>query len=480
MTAQNEPDSPLDWSKFDKHLSQLQNRTTKRDLELDTIGVLISRGPIDVHASPDTNLCAFLTACGVAGKTGKVHPNYPTECAEALADPRFPKHPMMSMPSDMAAWKDFVKAAVRRYGVSGDYVFDDLIRPLRIWQLGPEYPRIWCWHENQVTNVSESPGEDFVYLAQQTREAILEVDPEAVVKMPGIASETAMELALEAGLLAGPQKIGGEVYESVDALIAKRSEALARHHRFVDPVLRSDVFDIADIHLYGSHATTPQRVGWLRANLHSPDVPIWTGEGGGPHPGFDEDLRSIFGQPCSATYSMTVEQEFDNALFVPKYYLSALAAGVDVLAWAIVGHYDTWGCTFGDLALLNHDKESPSTDRTPRPSYFAFQSLSELIGVGTVIRDISPEPSVKAYRVDTPSSPGPLYAVWTNEAPRESYDLAALIGQSPAGAVRVFRLPNKSGEKGCVALEESPQSLRLEPTPKLVGFGCDQDCCAVP
>ena len=461
IQAQNTYDDPVDPTVYRNGFERLDG------FDLTFIGVLNSRGPFD-QVTPDENWCAFLQMCAVY--QNRLDDNeitleqVPQDCQDHAGEILPEGHAQIYLPADIEAWRDYVRSVVQYYGV--DATTNGLEQAIRIWQLGLEYPRIWCWDES-YTHLGNA-ADDFVYLMQQTREAILEVDPDALLMMPGIAAEANIMLAMDAGFLEGPVMVDGEMV-SIETIRTEGAQALANNHALIDPLVESTTYDIGDIHLYGNYAAIPERAAWLRSLMPS-DLPIWAGEGGGPDPHLDTDWRAESGVDCDdeGDWVLDNDQMSVNAAYVTKYYLNGLAGGVDVLCWSLTAHYLNWGCRFGDMALLTNDRQ-------PRPSYYVFKELAQLIDIGSTVVDHS-QSNVELYCIDSLARSEAFYVLW-NDSETVTLDVTQVIPALADASVDVFRLATSVGEMGEIALDEQLTAFSVNSTPRFIRVECSVDCC---
>jgi hypothetical protein len=432
------PDSPLDFAFFDNNVAQIQ------EADLEIVGILTPKGPLERAITPDESQCAFEFKCFKLAENGIILP----ECEDYTPDQE-----RMYRPTDMNAWGLFVRAVVERYDGDGIEDMPGLTRPVRVWQLGNEYPRVWCSYDAE-------PGADFTDLMRQTWAFVAEADPGATFVIPGIATDRGLILALADGYLGdGPIVIRGRETTRQEVL---QWEGLPGLRELVETVLRTGEFDIAEIHLYGLYGLIPERLTWLRDQLsHNENfvdsqqntVPVWVLEGGGPFAPTGETFR----QPEDPPTEPNEELIRENASYVSKYYLTGIAHNAEVIGWTLPSEYDDWGPDFGDLDLLNHDG-------SPRPSYHAYRLLTGLINGDSTVARLPDRNGATLYKIlDSSNEPfnRAIYAVWSDDA-LTIVDLSAEVGSAP---YKIYRLPVAQGEIDPVPLDMNPASLVAQRVP---------------
>ena len=429
---------PLEVRNFDRAVELTQS------LDMDLVGVLGSLGPLDFGVTLEENRCAFMLRCGAIATPASPHydrPQHP-ECAGHMPEPG---HLQIYLPRNLAAWGEFVRAVAERYDGDGVDDMAGLVHPIKVWQIGAEYPRVWC-------SDAENPAEEYIELARATLGFLREADPEAVLKMSGVASDAVRLLAFVDGFLGdAPITLRGQ---RVTRDNARALPQIVGMRATIEPMLRAtDLFAIADIHLYGDYASIPGRLAWLRAL--SGEIPVWALEGGGPFGPAGEDYRD----PGDPSTEANADVERDNAHYVTKYYLTGLHAGFDVLAWHLPSEYDTWDPAWGDLDLLRYDG-------TPRPSYHTYRHLTRLLDGHVTIESINTYAPAKAYRVEWPHD-RTLLVVWSD-------DDSIRVDLATGPPDRVFRLPAGPNETEPTDLSGDLADVIVGRAPVFVAHGQPQ------
>jgi hypothetical protein len=433
--AELEPGDPLDFSFFDGAVLSAQAAA-----DLDMVGLIGSVGPYIEDITFEESRCAFEFRCLMLATEGTPFYTpwwwffYP-ECRG-----RIPEQGQLYRSLDMAAWENFVKGVVERYDGDGIGDMPGLTRAIKVWQLGAEYPRTWC-------SEAGLPGADFKDFMEETKVFILEADPGATFKFPGIASQGVVALALVDDYIPEPVWINGQPWTKQEILDSPNFEYV---RELIETPLQSDAYDIADIHLYGLYDLIPERVAWLRS--HVGDVPVWALEGGGPF----EPAGEVFREPGDPPDEATAELLKENAAYVQKYYLTGIESGIQVLAWHLPSEYDAWGTVFGDLDLLKYSGE-------PRPSYYVYQYLTGLLTNDTIVDRLPDQNGATLFKVvnDLTDSTITTYVVWSDGG-MTTVDLSSEVGSQQA---TVYRLPQSLDETESVTLAMDPAEILADRVP---------------
>jgi hypothetical protein len=437
--VQEAPQDPLDITKLDDQVDLAQK------LGHDILGLLRSMPPIDREVSRDEDECEWLWTC--LALTHPASPFYDAGFVGADCPPVDPNDKVKILrPRDAQGWAAFVEAVVERYDGDGIDDMPGLTRPVRVWQVGAEYPRVWCTNQDAM-------GADFAGFMEETRARVMKADPGATFKMTGLVSEGVRTLAFVDGEIEGDTLfVKGREVTREDVTTMTGYEALRES---IETPLRAGHFDAADIHLYGGLEEIPARVAWVQGIAG--DVPVWAGEGGGPFAGADADFDS--GCVDGMEYGDFVETDEHlerQAAYVVGYYLTGLAAGVAVLAWHLPSEYEQWGCAFGDLNLLDAAGD-------PRPAYHAYSLLTEILqGYDQVEREAVDEPA-RLLHVTFEDSSRQIHVLWSAGG-ETTVDLSARID----GSVQIYRLPAARGETGKVPVDMQPSGLTVGRVPVFV------------
>ncbi len=262
----------------------------------------------------------------------------------------------IGMPTDVAAYTRFLTDIVERF--DGDHFADapGLETGIKYWQVENEWD--WRW--------KDSP-EMFVSFLEIAYRAIKAADPDAIVVLGGISKVTPD--AFHAGLLGDSVVINGK---RVTPAALERQPSFVEEHQLRTYVLEhgQQYFDVLSFHQYGRYQAIGKEVEYLRGIMHQHgyDKPLWMTEAGGPFTGSGE------------TYS-----EDRQAQEVVKYYVTALANGVEVVFWSTYEPTPEWGAAFSNTSLVDARGRK-------KPAYYSYKLLAtKLEGAVRVDRLLSSE-----------------------------------------------------------------------------------------
>ena len=254
------------------------------------------------------------------------------------------------------AWIDFVKKTVERY--DGDSDFGCTLDAPDCYREGDnQYPDFdpsnppkadfyhieeeWksCWWRNEPDETPDNPvaAIRYVNLLKITSQAIKDVDPEAKIIIPGLASGVMRLMAfsdgyiddLDGGLREGIYYSRNETRDfPLYQLLKAEIEYILREGK--------EYFDIVDVHLYEEKTTFLEgKVAWLRDKMmeYGYQKPIWSIEAGGPfklsQEGIDCILDPLCEGPKNGDYSFGPYTDKENAEFVLKLFTLAFGSKID-------------------------------------------------------------------------------------------------------------------------------------------------------
>jgi hypothetical protein len=257
----------------------------------------------------------------------------------------------LGMPTDLASYRRLLTTIVEAFDGDGLRDAPGLKKGIKYWQIENEWD--WRWKDTP---------ESFVAFLKVAYETVKAADPDAKVVLGGI-SKLAPD-AFHAGLLGASFEQNGKIITpaSLETLQSFREENALRTY-----VLEHGYpyFDIISFHQYGRYRAIEKEVEYLRGIMrrHSYDRPLWMTEVGGPFVPYNE-----------------VYTEDRHAQEVVKYYVTALASGVEVLFWSTYLPSPEWGTAFTNTSLIDelHRK---------KPAYYSYKLLaSKLQGAVRVQR----------------------------------------------------------------------------------------------
>ena len=269
---------------------------------------------------------------------------YPTRINVMNAAAKRKRAPMgdftyLGMPTDIAAYRRFLTTIVEAF--DGDRVGDarGLKKGIKYWQVENEWD--WRWKDTPQSFV------EFLKISYQTIKA---ADPDATVVLGGI-SKLAPD-AFQAGLLGDSFEVNGKV---ITPATLGQQEQFREEHALRTYVLEHGhpYFDIISFHQYGRYQAIGKEIEYLRGIMRKQkyDKPLWMTEAGGPFVAFGEAYT-----------------EDRQAQEVVKYYVTALANGVEVVFWSTYVATPEWGTAFTNTALVERGRK--------KPAYYAYKLLA--------------------------------------------------------------------------------------------------------
>ena len=283
------------------------------------------------------------------------------------------------MPTDIPAYRKFLTTVVESYDGDGKGDAPGLKKGVKYWEVENEWD--WRWKDTP---------ERFVEFLKIAYETIKAADPEATVVLGGI-SKLAPD-AFHAGLLGESVDIGGKV---VTPQTLERQPAFQEEYPLRTYVLEHGYpyFDAISFHQYGRYPVIAKDVEYLRGIMRRRgyEKPLWMTEAGGPFTNAGE------------TYSEDLQ-----AQEVVKYYVTALASGVQVIFWSTYLPTPEWGTAFTNTALVD-------AGRREKPAYRSYKVMtSQLRDAGGVERLFGSERG-QLVRF-TRKGRGPVYVAWWDGA----------------------------------------------------------------
>lgn len=281
----------------------------------------------------------------------------------------------VGMPADLASYRRFLTAIVEAFDGDRSKDVAGLKKPIKYWQVENEWD--WRWKDTPQRFV------EFLKVAYETIKA---ADPDAQVVLGGI-SKLAPD-AFHARLL-------GDRFELDGRVITPETIAQRPHFKEEYP-LRTYVlehghpyFDILSFHQYGRYQAIAKELEYLRGIMRRHDYvkPVWMTEAGGPF------------VPYGETYT-----EDRHAQEVVKYYVAALASGVEVIFWSTYQPTPEWGPAFTNTALLDARQRR-------KPAYHAYKLMASKLRDATRVESLFSSPRAQLARF-TRRTRAPVYVGW--------------------------------------------------------------------
>jgi len=284
------------------------------------------------------------------------------------------------MPTDLTAYRRFLTTVVEAFDGDGTNDARGLKKGVKYWQVENEWD--WRWKDTP---------ERFVEFLKVAYETIKAADPEARVVLGGI-SKLGPD-AFHAGLFGNSLQVDGK---------AVTPETLEQQKHFKEEFpLRTYVlehghpyFDIISFHQYGRPAAIPKEIEYLRGIMRAQhyEKPLWMTEAGGPF------------VPYGETYSEDLQ-----AQEVVKYYVTALASGVEVVFWSTYQPTPEWGTAFTNTSLVDARGRK-------KPAYDAYKLMTSKLHDATRVETLFGSERAHVVRF-TRSARGPVYVAWADGPP---------------------------------------------------------------
>jgi len=267
---------------------------------------------------------------------------------------------MSGFPSDIAAWKDFVRTIVERYDGDGIDDMPGLVYPVKYWQVENEWMRQW-----------KDTTANYLKFLDITYKVIKKADPTSNVIAGAITGSMAFAVGGgfdPIGYFEKDNGAGGIIKVSQDQLLhsKKYQYELGRANALLNYGKNS--FDIVDVHLYSREAyRIPAAMEWLKSTManYGDIKPVWSLENGGPLYGYTESL---------------------HAEEVVKRYLLSITSGIDKTFWSALHETPDWSQKYRNLSLIDASGRKKSAFYTYQlifPVLDGFETIERLnVGKG--------------------------------------------------------------------------------------------------
>jgi len=264
---------------------------------------------------------------------------------------------MSGFPSDIAAWKDFVRTIVERYDGDGIDDMPGLVYPVKYWQVENEWMRQW-----------KDTTANYLKFLDITYQEIKKADPTSNVIAGAITGSMAFAVGEgfdPIGYFEKDNGSGGTIKVSQKELLQSKKywHELARANALLNYGKNS--FDIIDVHLYSREAyRIPPAMEWLKTTManYGDIKPVWSLENGGPLYGYTESL---------------------HAEEVVKRYLLSITSGIDKTFWSALHEVPVSSQkykNFRNLSLIDiHGRK--------KPAFYTYQLILPVLdGFDTIER----------------------------------------------------------------------------------------------
>jgi hypothetical protein len=255
----------------------------------------------------------------------------------------------IGMPSDIDAYKRFVTTVVESFDGDGVKDLPGLKKGVKYWQVENEWD--WRW--------KDSP-EQFVEFLKIAHDTIKAADSEATIVLGGI-SKLEPDVFYN-GMLGSSIQVKGR---TITPEILGKQPNFKEQYPLRRKVLEDGYpyFDVISFHQYGDFDAIRQETEYLKGIMKDKNYVrrMWITEAGGP---FIADGEKY-------TEEIQAQQ-------VVKYYVTALASGVDVIFWSTYFPTPEWGASFANTSLMAN-----KTQRKPAWSTYKLMA-TQLEGVDGV------------------------------------------------------------------------------------------------
>ncbi len=283
-------------------------------------------------------------------------------------------------PSDIEAWKSFLRKVVERYDGDGVDDMPGLKYPIRYWQIEGEW--MWQWKDS---------AQNYLRFLKISYDEIKKAYPDAKVVSGAVTGGVAFAVGEGFDKRGYFEKGGGRkgvqrVRRSQLVRSRKYKKAIRKARLFMDRA--KDSYDILDVHLYTRDAySIPPVAAWLKDVMEEfgYSKPIWSLENAGPFYGYSEE---------------------EQAREVVKRYVLAVYSGIEKVFWSSLHETKGWSEKFLNLALIDDSGRK-------KPAYFTYKLLVPVLdGYDSVTRlDLGSD--VYAFRVK--KGEGTAYVVWSEK-----------------------------------------------------------------
>jgi len=283
-------------------------------------------------------------------------------------------------PSDIEAWKKFIRVVVERYDGDGKDDMPGLRVPVKYWQIEGEW--MWQWKDTK---------ENYVKFLKITYETIKEADPGATV-IAGALTGVHM-FALEEGLSKRDYFEMGDRTDNPRKVMRRQllhNKRYKRHKDKAEYLLSKghEYFDIVDVHIYSRDAyTIPPVVRWVKSVMKKRGYtkPIWSLENSGPFYGYSEEK---------------------HAEEVIKRYMLSLSSGIDKVFWSSLWPTRGWSKNYLRLSLVARDGRE-------KPAFFAYKKLKSAIDGYDELKRLDLGGDVYAFRIKKGGKN--IYVLWSED-----------------------------------------------------------------
>jgi len=300
--------------------------------------------------------------------------------AQASYDPQNPLSAKSGFPGDIAAWKAFINAIVERYDGDGVNDMPGLIFPVKYWQIESE----WQWQWNDTT-------QNYLNFLDISYQEVKKADPTATVIAGAITGAIAFAVGEgfdPSGYFEIDNGTGGNVLVSQSQLVSSSSyqKALKQVNNLLNYGQNS--FDILDIHLYSTKASTiTPAMDWLKSTMATYGYvkPVWSLENAGPQYNYNEDI---------------------HAREVVKRYLFSITSGIEKTFWSSLHVAKGWPDKYRLLSLIDEFNRK-------KQAFYTYKLLAQKIDGYDTIEILNIGAGVNCFKVMRQNAV--TYIMWSDQ-----------------------------------------------------------------
>ena len=343
------------------------------------------------------------------------------------------------------AWINFVKKTVERYDgdsdfgctldapdcyCEGDNQYPDFnpSNPPKadFYHIAEEWRGTWWYDEPNETPDNPIPAIRYVNFLIMTFQAIKEIDPEAKIIIPGLASGIIRRMAFADGYIDDPD--GGlmeGIYYNRDEIANSSRYSLIKAE--IEYILREgkNYFDVVDVHLYEEKTSFLEgKVNWLRDKMieQGYEKPIWAIEAGGPFKLSQEEIDCILDPLCEGPqrgdYSFGAYTDQENAEFIVKLFTLAFVSQIDRFTFSTSdseklyfdGPHNHMGLISGDEVPIK------------KPSFYTYKLLTSRLKNFNSVEKLVNGPDTHVFKFDFDGG-NDVFVMWSDKEGGDVIDL---------------------------------------------------------
>ncbi len=350
-------------------------------------------------------------------------------------------------PSNINAWKAYLTWIVELLDCDGNadapQCASEGMKKVKYWQIGNEW--VWQWKDSQ---------ENYNNLLKESREAILQADPEAKIVSAAITSPE--YLAVYEGYMAlkdvNADPKAGQTFDASSQNLERAKEAVEKiNSLFKDG---SPYFDVLDVHVY---SVEPKNIGavmkWLKDKKQklAPNAKfeIWSLEHAGP-------------------FKLKVSDEELSSQVVQRYAIGS-QCGLSRIYWSSLLPTLGWPQAYINTALVPSLGVNKAAQEhiigEPKPAYYAYQQTARTFEGKNKITKLQTPAQDFAYELSSARGET-VWIAWT-ENPQGS-QLALETGKN-AKIIRTIT-SGKTAKESFIESENGKITIPLSKVPVFISI----------